>query len=462
MKIKKRMFLTLVLVFCFCFVPPVPISAATIPERMDGRGIIALNPTNEDNTGNAQNFSYSIELECTDWGEEIVSAIEVFCRNALSENITAEALRNAFEVKVSYAETDWAGNITGRKEENRIVESAEINEDRKSFVLNFATAKDDTADTNTFDQYSVKLISDLDGLQSGYVAMFNGETHSILDKWLKGEETENSYHYRLFVPEEAKTGARPLIVWLHGAGYSGKDNENHIVKDFVTNLGSDEIQSIFGGAYVLAPQITASIWDVIMGNATSADTYYDPNKIMATIENVIELYSIDADRVYIGGCSLGGLGTWHTIVENPDFFAAAFPVCPASYLTSKSNYFVNGEGKVDGPNTEDAAKLINLPIYVMSTEADSTIDVNVAVSSYNCLKNMNANVYLTIFDKVIYEGNEYDGHNSQVYALRNYPNSGIGGTILTEQYGSDTPEGNTGYATFMNWLAAQHKKLSHD
>lgn len=38
---------------------------------------------------------------------------------------------------------------------------------------------------------------------------------------------------------------------------------------------------------------------------------------------------IDPNKVIIGGCSNGGYMTMEMILANPDYFAAAFPICEA-------------------------------------------------------------------------------------------------------------------------------------
>lgn len=47
---------------------------------------------------------------------------------------------------------------------------------------------------------------------------------------------------------------------------------------------------------------------------------------MACIEEFVELHKdqIDADRIYIGGCSNGGFMTMRMIVDYPKYFAAAY------------------------------------------------------------------------------------------------------------------------------------------
>ena len=44
-------------------------------------------------------------------------------------------------------------------------------------------------------------------------------------------------------------------------------------------------------------------------------------------------FSVDTDRVYIAGQSMGGYGTWDMIMRNPDMFAAAMPQCAAGDVT---------------------------------------------------------------------------------------------------------------------------------
>ena len=42
------------------------------------------------------------------------------------------------------------------------------------------------------------------------------------------------------------------------------------------------------------------------------------------IEYVENTYPIDKNQIYIGGLSMGGMGTLEMIFRNPDKFAAAF------------------------------------------------------------------------------------------------------------------------------------------
>ena len=38
-------------------------------------------------------------------------------------------------------------------------------------------------------------------------------------------------------------------------------------------------------------------------------------------------YSVDKERIYVGGLSMGGMGTFELVYRNPRMFAAAFAIC---------------------------------------------------------------------------------------------------------------------------------------
>ena len=49
--------------------------------------------------------------------------------------------------------------------------------------------------------------------------------------------------------------------------------------------------------------------------------------LLATIDSIQGEFSIDPDRYYIMGLSMGGYGTWDLITRHPNRWAAAAPIC---------------------------------------------------------------------------------------------------------------------------------------
>jgi predicted peptidase len=50
-------------------------------------------------------------------------------------------------------------------------------------------------------------------------------------------------------------------------------------------------------------------------------------RVMGLVRDLFEEFSIDRDRVYITGQSMGGGGTWGMLAMYPEVFAAAMPIC---------------------------------------------------------------------------------------------------------------------------------------
>ena len=57
------------------------------------------------------------------------------------------------------------------------------------------------------------------------------------------------------------------------------------------------------------------------------------------MDEIVEKYKIDKDRIYVTGLSMGGFGTWSLAAHPPNRFAAIVPICgggepiAARYLT---------------------------------------------------------------------------------------------------------------------------------
>jgi hypothetical protein len=78
-------------------------------------------------------------------------------------------------------------------------------------------------------------------------------------------------------------------------------------------------------------------------------------KLLALIKELREqLPNVDPDRIYIGGHSMGGFGTWEAILREPDLFAAALPTSGGGDPTS-------------------VARVANLPIWAGHAKGDNVV-----------------------------------------------------------------------------------------
>ncbi|HRX93836.1 MAG TPA: prolyl oligopeptidase family serine peptidase [Chitinophagaceae bacterium] len=154
-------------------------------------------------------------------------------------------------------------------------------------------------------------------------------------KWMvQGGDT---LPYRVLLPVDYDSAkSYPIIFFLHGAGERGRDNEKQLVHGSRLFL-KEEIRNNYK-AIVVFPQ--CPVWDywsnvLRVHDANSRDFYFleegPPNRYMILLEELVTFvlnhYPVKKDQVYVGGLSMGGMGTFELVKRMPGVFAAAFPIC---------------------------------------------------------------------------------------------------------------------------------------
>lgn len=76
--------------------------------------------------------------------------------------------------------------------------------------------------------------------------------------------------YAAYKPQNNRA-IKPLIIWLHGGGEGDTDPSIVLLANRAANYASKEIQEIFGGAHVLAPQSPTFWMQSVTGNYTRGD-----------------------------------------------------------------------------------------------------------------------------------------------------------------------------------------------
>ena len=138
--------------------------------------------------------------------------------------------------------------------------------------------------------------------------------------------------YRIYVPEDFDSSKKyPLVLFLHGAGERGDDNEAQL-KNAVQVL-FDREDKLIHEAVVVAPQCPEDNQWVdtpwAEGNYSVAEVP-ESNELsaaMALVLAVADKYSCDPARFYVIGLSMGGFGTWDLLMRHSDMFAAGIPMC---------------------------------------------------------------------------------------------------------------------------------------
>lgn len=152
-----------------------------------------------------------------------------------------------------------------------------------------------------------------------------------LEKRTYKDATGKELPYQLMQPLVVEKGKTyPLVLFLHGAGERGTDNEKQLVHG-VPQFASPDNRKAYP-CFLLAPQCPSNQKWVEVD--WSADTHTMPKvqgdagrMALELVAQALKELPIDPKRVYITGLSMGGYGTWDLLARRPDLFAAAVPIC---------------------------------------------------------------------------------------------------------------------------------------
>lgn len=146
--------------------------------------------------------------------------------------------------------------------------------------------------------------------------------------------------YRILLPPGYDSSrAYPLVLFLHGRGESGTDNEKQLVHGARLFLRDSNRQRF--PAFVVFPQCPVSdYWSnaemVSEGHKSSERAFFflpdaPPTRslvlVMQLLKNLERRYRISARDIYVMGLSMGGMGTFEIAGRMPGYFAAAVPIC---------------------------------------------------------------------------------------------------------------------------------------
>lgn len=180
--------------------------------------------------------------------------------------------------------------------------------------------------------------------------------------FIQGQDT---LPYRILYPQHYDASrAYPVLFVLHGAGERGNNNKNQLVhgaKLFVKPEVRGDHEAI-----IIFPQCPSdSYWSNVNIHTDSLGkrTFHfqkggKPTKAMRLLTGLLKQTllepSTNKDQVYIGGLSMGGMGTLELLRRQPKVFAAAFAIC-------------------GGDLTQNAKRYKQIPLWLFHGERDDIV-----------------------------------------------------------------------------------------
>jgi predicted peptidase len=193
--------------------------------------------------------------------------------------------------------------------------------------------------------------------------------------------------YRILLPRNFDESKKyPVLFFLHGAGERGNDNQSQLVHGSKLFL-KDESREKFP-AIIIVPQCPAnSFWSNVKIESPEkwGFTFQKGGKPTLAMELLIKLVKdiqakpyADRSRFYVGGLSMGGMGTLEILRRQRKTFAAAFSIC-------------------GGDNVGNVKKYRKVPIWFFHGGKDDVVPPVNSERVVAALKTMGAEVKFTVY-----------------------------------------------------------------
>lgn len=161
----------------------------------------------------------------------------------------------------------------------------------------------------------------------------------------------DTLNYRILFPSDFSPEKQyPLVLFLHGAGERGNDNQAQLTHGSSLFQQNSEYPAI-----VVFPQCPQDdYWANIDSHHDengkrifSFSAAKEPTKslslVMGLLDELLEAGNVKKDQIYAGGLSMGGMGTFELLARRPNLFAAAIPICGGGDPETASLYADNTE-----------------------------------------------------------------------------------------------------------------------
>jgi poly(3-hydroxybutyrate) depolymerase len=175
-----------------------------------------------------------------------------------------------------------------------------------------------------------------------------------------GSETE--IRFFLYLPANySSKQSWPLLLFLHGSGQRGNDLE------WLKRSGPPAILS-------RGHQLPM----IVVSPQCAMENNWNNDELLSLLDNLEKKFSIDPDRVFLSGYSMGGYGAWSLAAAAPERFAALVPVA-------------------GGGDTSDATKLTNVAIWDFHGAKDTTVPTSESRAMVDAVRAAGGFARLTIY-----------------------------------------------------------------
>ena len=197
-------------------------------------------------------------------------------------------------------------------------------------------------------------------------------------------------NYRMLLPNNFDPSKKyPLVIFLHGMGERGTDNNTQLAHG--SKLFKDSMDKY--PAIVIFPQCPPTdYWaNLTRPNEGGRNRQFkfnleeDPKPSLAAVIYLINSKLaekfIDNDRLYISGLSMGGFGAFELMWRIPEKIAAALPIC-------------------GGASRESAIKMTQYPVWIFHGVDDSVVHPRFSMSMVKAIQQAGGKAKISLYPGV--------------------------------------------------------------
>ncbi|MGQ9608211.1 MAG: prolyl oligopeptidase family serine peptidase [bacterium] len=191
-------------------------------------------------------------------------------------------------------------------------------------------------------------------------------------------------NYLLFLPKDYSSDPEkkfPMILFLHGAGERGDNLELLKVHGIPKIIEKDENFPFI----TVSPQCPSESWWTMESEA-----------LEALLNDIINKYKVDVDRIYLTGLSMGGYGTWSLAIKNPNTFAAIAPIC-------------------GGGDPKKVCAIKDVPAWVFHGAKDEIVPLQQSENMVKALKECGGDVKFTVYPEAGHDSWTATYDNPELY-----------------------------------------------
>lgn len=173
------------------------------------------------------------------------------------------------------------------------------------------------------------------------------------------EETGISLEYSLYVPENYdETKTYPMIMYIPDASGASKSAKEIVEQYYGADVWVTDEEQAKHEAFVLVPAFSVVVVDDDWNTSDEIET------AVSLINSLTESYSIDTDRLYTTGQSMGCMTSLYLNSKYPDLFAASlfvsgqWDISVLQPLENKKFFYITAGGDAKASGGQDEVKAL--------------------------------------------------------------------------------------------------------